>query len=217
MNAPTAPLTHSGEERPWRGLARWLVCGVIVLSAHAGAMAALIAWRAPVEDTEVGTDAIIVEFQPEQLQTEPTPEVIKQVEKDEPVPEQQSEAMLPPKLQEILPEPPQEEVPYLPPRPAQSRAKVETWNSAVAKLLERNKRQYPADARARDEQGVTQLAFRVDRDGHLISSRIVKSSGSTALNAEVIALLQRAQPFPPPPPELVGQETTMELRFNIRN
>jgi hypothetical protein len=48
-----------------------LACGVIVLFAHAGIVAALIKWRGPIEEGEVGDDAIIVEFQPEQTQTDP--------------------------------------------------------------------------------------------------------------------------------------------------
>jgi len=215
VSALTASTRHSGEDRPWRELARWIACGAIVLLAHAGAIAALIEWRAPIDDTEVGTDAIIVELQPEQIQTEPTPEVIKQVPKDEPLPELQSEAMLPFKPQEILPEPPHEETPYVPPRPAQARAEVATWKSQVVTLLEHNKR-YPADARAHGEQGVVRLAFRIDHDGHLLSSRIVASSGSAALDAETLALVARAQPFPPPPPDLAGSELIVPLRFNIR-
>jgi protein TonB len=63
---------------------------------------------------------------------------------------------------------------------------------------------------------VTRLAFRIDDQGHLLSSRIIASSGSAALDAETLALVQRAQPFPPPPPELSGSELTVPLSFNIR-
>jgi protein TonB len=90
-----------------------------------------------------------------------------------------------------------------------------TWKSQIVTLLEHSKR-YPSEARSRGEQGTTRLAFRIDRDGHLLSSRIATSSGSAALDAETLALLGRAQPFPPPPPELAGSEMTVPLRFNIR-
>jgi periplasmic protein TonB len=198
-----------------RDLVRWLVCGAVVIFAHAGIAAALIDWREPEEVGEVGTDAIIVEFQPEQRQTEPTPQPVEKVEeKEEPLPVQQSEAMLPPKPEE-LPEPPREETPVVIPQPSRARADTATWKSEIVTLLEHNKR-YPADARARGEQGVARLAFRIGSDGHLLSSRIVASSGSAALDAETLALLQRAQPFPPPPPELAGSELTIPLRFSIR-
>jgi periplasmic protein TonB len=93
---------------------------------------------------------------------------------------------------------------------------VPNWKTRIAVLLERNKR-YPAEARARREQGQTQLAFTLDRQGHLIASWIVRSSGYAALDAEALALVHRVQPFPPPPPELTGPLTlTVPILFNIR-
>jgi protein TonB len=206
-------ISLSAQDR--RELIRWLACGVVVLFAHAGIAAALIEWREPIEEGEVGTDAIIVEFQPEQREIEPTPVPIEKVEvKEEPLPEQQSEAMLPPKP-EPLPEPPREETPAVAPRPVQARAAVATWRNQIVTILEHNKR-YPSEARARGEQGVTRLAFSIDSQGRLLSSRIVASSGSAALDAETLALVRRAQPFPPPPAELAGSEMTVPVSFSIR-
>jgi periplasmic protein TonB len=198
-----------------RELMRWLVCGTVVLCAHAAIAAALMEWREPIEEGEAGVDAIIVEFQPEQIQTDPTPQPIEKVEeKQKPLPEQQSEVMLAPRP-EPLPEPPHEEVAAAPLRLSQARAELETWKSQIVTILEHNKR-YPTEARSRGEQGTTRLAFSIDRDGHLLSSRIVTSSGSAALDGETLAMVRRAQPFPPPPPELAGNEMTVPLRFNIR-
>lgn len=198
-----------------RELIRWLFCGAVVLFAHGGVAAALIEWREPVADGEVGTDAVVVEFQPEQIQTDPTPLPVEKVEeKPEPLPEQQSEAMLP-RQPEVPPQPPHEEVPFVPVRPQQARAEVATWRTQIVAILEHNKR-YPADARARGEHGVTRLAFSIDGNGRLLSSRILTSSGSAALDAETLELVRRAQPFPPPPPELAGSELMVPLSFNIR-
>jgi periplasmic protein TonB len=206
-------ITLGAQDR--RELVRWLVCGMVVLFAHAGIAAALIEWREPIEEGEVGTDAIVVEFQPEQRETDPTPEPVEKIEeKEEPLPEQQSEAMLAPKP-EPLPEPPREDVPAAPPRPVQARAVLLTWRNQIVTILEHNKR-YPAEARARGEQGVTRLAFSIDSRGRLLSSRVVASSGSAVLDAETLALVQRAQPYPPPPPELAGSELTVPVSFNIR-
>jgi protein TonB len=46
----------------------------------------------------------------------------------------------------------------------------------------------------------------------------VHSSGSPALDQETLDLLQRAQPFPPPPPELAGAQIdlTVPIRYNMR-
>jgi protein TonB len=197
-----------------RDFLRWLACGVVVLFTHAGIAAALIQWHDPVEEGEIGTDAIIIEFQPEVIPTEPVPEPEKVEDKPPPLPEQQSEAMLPQEPKPD-PEPPREETPVVIPQPMRATASVATWKSQVLSILEHNKR-YPAEARARGEHGVTRLAFRIDSDGHLLSSRIVAGSGSAALDQETLALVRRAQPFPPPPPDLAGAEMTVPVSFNIR-
>jgi periplasmic protein TonB len=198
-----------------RDLIRWLACGAVVMFAHAGVAAALIDWREPIEEGEVGNDAIVVEFQPEQIPTEPVPEVQKVEEKPEPLPEQPSEAMLPPQPKPDEQPVPKEETPPAPVVVARAVATVATWRSQLMTILEHNKR-YPAAARARDEQGLTQFAFSIDGDGHLLSHRIVKSSGSAALDAETLALLERAQPYPPPPPELAGHEQIFQLNYRLR-
>ena len=84
-------------------------------------------------------------------------------------------------------------------------------------LLERNKR-YPESAQSRRQQGVAQVFFSLDRQGRVIDSRVVRSSGASALDEEALAILRRAQPFPPPPPELSGQRVnlTVPIRFNLK-
>jgi len=51
-------------------------------------------------------------------------------------------------------------------------------------------------------QGVTRLAFRLDRRGRVVMSRIAQSSGSATLDQETLALVHRAQPFPAPPVDI---------------
>ena len=94
---------------------------------------------------------------------------------------------------------------------------VLNWKSRLVASLERSKR-YPSAARARAEHGVAQLAFSIDRHGGVHNARIVRSSGSELLDSETLALLQRAQPLPPPPPELAGAEIAIvvPIRYNIR-
>lgn len=94
---------------------------------------------------------------------------------------------------------------------------VQNWKSRLVARLERSKR-YPAEARARGEQGVAQLAFSIDRHGAVLHARIVHSSGSSLLDEATMALIERAQPLPPPPPELAGAEIAIvvPIRYNIR-
>ena len=94
---------------------------------------------------------------------------------------------------------------------------VPTWKTKIVALLERNKR-YPETAQSRREQGVAQVFFSLDRQGRVLESRVVRSSGANALDEEALALLRRAQPFPPPPRELAGDhvDLTVPIRFNLK-
>jgi protein TonB len=94
---------------------------------------------------------------------------------------------------------------------------VPSWKSALVARLERYKR-YPAEAQARGEQGVAQLAFSVDRGGGVHHARILRSSGSALLDRATLALIERAQPLPPPPPEMRGRQIAIvvPIRYNMR-
>jgi protein TonB len=94
---------------------------------------------------------------------------------------------------------------------------IPTWRNRIVSLLERNKR-YPSAAQARHQQGTAQLAFSIDRNGRLTSSKILRSSGSTLLDNETLELVRRAQPFPPPPAEIPGGVISLSvpIKFNIR-
>jgi protein TonB len=49
-------------------------------------------------------------------------------------------------------------------------------------------------------------------------ARIVRSTGSSLLDDATLALIERAQPLPPPPPEIAGAEIAIvvPIRYNIR-
>jgi protein TonB len=116
-----------------------------------------------------------------------------------------------------------EQTAALPAAPTQGRISpntsnaVPTWKTQIVAVLERNKR-YPAAAQSRREQGIAQVFFSLDRQGRVIDSRLVRSSGARALDEEALALLRRAQPFPPPPRELPGErvDLTVPIRFNLK-
>jgi protein TonB len=91
------------------------------------------------------------------------------------------------------------------------------WKSSLLARLERYKR-YPSQAQARGEEGVAQLAFSVDRSGGVHHARIVRSSGSALLDRATLDLIERAQPLPPPPPELARDNiaVVVPIRYHIR-
>src|SRR6266536_738758 len=84
-----------------------------------------------------------------------------------------------------------------------SPAAIASWQRLLVAQLERNKR-YPPEAGG--VQGVTRLAFRLDRRGRVVMSRIAQSSGSAALDQETLALIRRAQPFPAPPADIADDQ-----------
>ncbi len=132
-------------------------------------------------------------------------------------------AMLP----EPKPEVPKEVEEYTPP-PTPTTARTEgrqdtnasnllpKWQKEISAILERNKR-YPSEARANRQQGVAKIAFNMDRQGRVLSTRLVASSGSSALDQEALALTQRTQ-FPPPPVVFAGGEitVTVPVRFSLK-
>jgi TonB family protein len=91
-------------------------------------------------------------------------------------------------------------------------AAVARWHKALAARLARYNR-YPAQGNS--AEGLVSVAFTIDRKGKVVSSRIEKTSGSTVLDAEALALLARAAPFPAPPPEVTDAELTfvVPVRF----
>jgi len=201
-------------------LRRWLLCGAVVVAIHASAVASLIQWHEPIEEGDYGTDTIVLELTPEQEQGVVAPEKPieqPQEEKVQPLPEQDSEVTLPAKPPEPLPKPVESQAPDQVTRAQQlrrQRAGIAQWSSAMSKIFEHYKR-YPPEARARGEQGVAKLGFVLDEEGRLLSSRIIASSGFAPLDEETLALVQRAQPFPPPPPGLANSEIIVPINFTI--
>jgi periplasmic protein TonB len=97
--------------------------------------------------------------------------------------------------------------------PATVSSAAANWQKAlVARLV--CFRRYPP--RASGVEGVVSLAFSVDRDGNVVDSRIVKSSGSALLDAEALDLIKRAAPLPAPPTEITDSDLSVivPIRFS---
>src|SRR5450830_1646395 len=92
---------------------------------------------------------------------------------------------------------------------------VPNWKSQLVARLERYKR---APAEAPNASGIATLAFSVDRSGGVHRARIARSSGSNLLDAETLALVERAAPLPPPPTNVPGSLIAVEvpIRYNMR-
>jgi protein TonB len=107
--------------------------------------------------------------------------------------------------------PPQpEQAPTTTPGPASPKPApaIASWQQAVVSRLARFQR-YPAQAKG--ATGVTNLSFSIDRQGHVLNSQIIKSSGSAVLDAEALSLMTRAAPLPPPPAAVPDTDLTFVL------
>jgi protein TonB len=100
---------------------------------------------------------------------------------------------------------------------ATSSAALASYNQLVAAHLQRFK-QYPSGARTAGEQGTSRLSFTLSRSGQVLGSRLAGSSGHPSLDGETLAMVRRAQPFPPMPPELkqASMSFSIPVQFSIR-
>jgi periplasmic protein TonB len=85
---------------------------------------------------------------------------------------------------------------------------IARWQQAVVARLAHFQR-YPAQAKG--ATGVVNLNFSIDRQGHVLNSEIINSSGSSVLDAEALSLLTRAAPLPPPPAAVPDTDLTFVL------
>jgi periplasmic protein TonB len=76
-----------------------------------------------------------------------------------------------------------------------SAAAVASYKQMVAAHLQRFK-QYPPAAKAAGQQGTARISFTLSRSGGVTSAGLGGSSGHSALDAETLAMVRRAQPFP---------------------
>jgi protein TonB len=94
---------------------------------------------------------------------------------------------------------------------------MKAYQSQVRRKLERNKK-YPQYAQARKITGVATLSFTIHRSGSVSGAKLANSSGHAILDDEVRALLQRAAPMPPIPPEISANTLSLSIpiRFSVR-
>ena len=247
----------SGDHGLRRELMRWLICGAIVISLHAGVVAAALYW--PDDSAPAGAATVMVELAPlaqesaamqqnlplgpeQEVQTEPTPEPVKEIEEEKPEPEP-----LPQKVVELPPEPPPP-VPAevtLPPEPKEEKKEPAKKKMANATAPERAERIAPRQRAATQgaptpnpnllssygasiirphlmrfhdiqgsSQGVVVVRFTISRSGRLMSRGIARSSGHSELDSKALSTLTRAQPFPPPPAGLSDAQFNFTLNMN---
>lgn len=82
------------------------------------------------------------------------------------------------------------------------------WQARLLAHLEQSKR-YPAPALSRRQEGVVHVRFVMNREGRMLTSRIQRDSGHSALDRAALDMLMHAQPLPKPPAEIVAEPTDL--------
>jgi periplasmic protein TonB len=84
------------------------------------------------------------------------------------------------------------------PLPAATGGEATSYSFIVGGMLERVKH-YPETARQRAAKGIAIIGFVLDELGRITSVSLLRSSSEADLDAESVALVRRAAPFPLPP------------------
>jgi len=89
------------------------------------------------------------------------------------------------------------------------------WQKELIAHFDKHKR-YPTD---RDRQTAEILvSFSLDRTGHILATGIVRGSGDGSFDQAALAMLQRSNPVPPPPPVIAddGLSFTLPVIFRVK-
>jgi protein TonB len=219
-----------------RGVGRWLLAAAIIIAIHAAILTSAMLWYArqpavpdiipaiavtlaPVESSSPEIQDQDLAVGPTMQQAEAAPQQPPKVE-DKPVeqevtpptPPQQADVALPDKE----PKPVETPKPDAPPPAPETRAPPKdahvgqftaagsnAYNALILGHFVRFKR-YPAAAHG--AKGKVIVRFMLDRNGKLVSSEVVQSSGNDLFDREAIETLRRASPFPAFPSAKPGEQ-----------
>jgi protein TonB len=97
----------------------------------------------------------------------------------------------------------------------ESKRRMEEWQKKLFAHVVKFKR-YPAEARGRRLAGETQVSFALDAQGGVTGLKVARSSGHGALDAAALDWMTRASPLPAPPPQAVGREFALPMKFSVQ-
>jgi protein TonB len=93
-------------------------------------------------------------------------------------------------------------------------AEAAAWRSSWAGM--NWNRHYPEAARDRGEQGTVQLVLTIDRGGHVVSARLIASSGSSILDQAALEMARHASGRPLPPGMGSSVNLIVPVRYSMR-
>ncbi|MGB6936777.1 MAG: TonB family protein [Xanthobacteraceae bacterium] len=83
-----------------------------------------------------------------------------------------------------------------------------SWEKELAAHVNKFKR-YPSDRVMQSAEVF--VGFVLDRIGHVVSARVIKGSGHASFDEAKLAMLQRADPVPAPPPLIADENLTFSV------
>ncbi|HEY4345158.1 MAG TPA: energy transducer TonB [Parvibaculum sp.] len=198
---------------------RWGGSFAAVLALHLGVGLSAMTWAVPLAAPEAALPpAVLIDMLP----TPPAPpkpaEIVKPdvkpdvlpiikkaevvIQKPKPKPKPKVEKRKEPEPVKTLDNRPEAAAPKKAESTTEARPGVPpTYLSELLAHIYRYKR-YPASARRLHKEGTVYVWFTIDRTGHVLSSRIDRSSGVDTLDEASLAMLGRADPVPPIPKDM---------------
>ena len=198
------------EDDDTREVRRWSIAAAVAVAVHAVLISGYML-SASTDNVDLGdeTSAIAVELTAPDIDREAQPKLEehltppRQTTRDAALQADEPAATEPPAPETRTTRRVEASAPFIDP----------TWRTEMIKQLQHFKN-YPRAARARGEHGVVDLTFSVDRNGHVLSRSIVSSSGHPDLDAEALAVVDRAQPLPAFPATMA--QTQLDVSWSVR-
>lgn len=79
-----------------------------------------------------------------------------------------------------------------------------------------NAKRYPRSLKMKRKEGSVEVLFSINKQGELLSQKIVKRSGDRVFDRTIKRLFARATPLPPPPAETRWETREYRLRFTYQ-
>ena len=213
--APHGYSRYSDQPTDWRTRLVGLSATIVVILTLVASL--FITWRAMQPRIAAQTPLVVVNLQSLAAPPEPVMEVPEgpaQIEQNEQKPREEDRPEFPQILVPKVSAPAQPSTPTEPAQVAKAIPKTTapkslpappaehvasdtalTWEAQLLAHLEKYRR-YPGTARVRRVQGVAYVKFSMNRQGRVLSIRLVRSSGSILLDRAALETIRRAQPLP---------------------
>ncbi|WP_372799608.1 TonB family protein [Litorivivens sp.] len=98
---------------------------------------------------------------------------------------------------------------------ARSKELINEYSSNMVRASYQHVR-YPKRALKLNQQGTVLLEVVIDRDGNLVSSKVIQSSGYGALDAAAVTAVEKTAPFPAIPEGIAGGQIEFTLPFTFQ-